>query len=514
MKPRLHKHSILLLFIALFVSCHESGKQERVVFIQDIQDWILPEYSLKSRHIRNEIDQLIQEEAKMYADAFTKKYYTGRGRFVWITRHGVGSNADTLLSYLNKVDEEGLKPSSFLVSNIEKDLKQLRSKEENEEDVNKLLGRLEFQLTKAYFRYAAGQRYGYTQPSHILNNIESEKSYPEASQRHHFGIHNETATDSFYLHAIQEVQTGNLGTFLGTIQPQIPLFKTMKEDFLTAKKAANEERARLARINMERARWRYPRPQGKYIWVNLAGFELTAVNEETDSVLSMRICGGAIAHKSPMLVSKISRLELNPYWNIPPSIIRHEIAPNHTGDTAYFSRHRYSIIDKKTHQSVSPMSLNAAQLNSGQYVVRQENGGGNSLGRIIFRFPNDYSVYLHDTNMPSAFRLATRAVSHGCIRLEKPLELAFFVMENLDSIQQDKIRMEVGKLPLTQWGKKYKEENPQAAERPKNRVYPIESGFAVFLDYYTLYPNHRGALEEHPDNYHYDTIIEKALDSF
>ena len=64
--------------------------------------------------------------------------------------------------------------------------------------------------------------------------------------------------------------------------------------------------------------------------------------------------------------------------------------------------------------------------------------------------------------MPSAFRQATRAVSHGCIRLEKPLELAFFVMENLDSIQQDRIRMEVGKAPLTQWGKRYREENPQA----------------------------------------------------
>lgn len=514
MKPLSPKHPILIFLIVLFVSCQENGKQQRVVLMQDIQDWILPEYSLKSRHIRNEIEQLTQDEPKMYADAFTKKYYAGRGHFVWITRHGVGDNADTLLSYLNKVDEEGLKPSSFFVSNIENDLHKLRNKEKNEEDVNRLMGRLEFQLTKAYLRYAAGQRYGYTLPSHILNNIESEKSYPEASQRHHFGIHNEMATDSFYLRAIQEVQAGNLGTFLGAIQPQIPLFNTLKQDFLTAKKAANEERARLARINMERARWRYPRPQGKYIWVNLAGFELTAVNEEKDSTLSMRICGGATAHKSPMLVSKIARLELNPYWNIPPSIIRHEIAPNHTGDTAYFSRHRYSIIDKKTRQSVSPASLSAAQLNSGQYVVRQENGGGNSLGRIIFRFPNDFSVYLHDTNMPSAFRQATRAVSHGCIRLEKPLELAFFVMENLDSIQQDRIRMEVGKAPLTQWGKRYREENPQAAERPKNRVYPIESGFSVFLDYYTLYPSYKGTLEEHPDNYHYDPIIEKALDKF
>ena len=87
-------------------------------------------------------------------------------------------------------------------------------------------------------------------------------------------------------------------------------------------------------------------------------------------------------------------------------------------------------------------------------------------------------------------------------------------MEDLDSIQQDRIRMEIGKAPVTQWGKKYRAENPQIEERPKHKTYPIESGFSVFLDYYTLYPNKEGTLEEHPDNYHYDTIIENALDSF
>ena len=288
----------------------------------------------------------------------------------------------------------------------------------------------------------------------------------------------------------------------------------MKQEYLSAKEKGDTERARLAWINMERARWRYPRPHDKYIWVNLAGFQLTAVNEKTDSTLTMRICGGAIAHKSPLLTSKITRLELNPYWNIPPSIIRHEIAPLHTGDTAYFTRHRYEIIDKKTRGIVNPATLSSAQLNSGQYVIRQTNGGGNSLGRIIFRFPNNYSVYLHDTNTPSAFRLATRAVSHGCIRLEKPLDLAFFIMEDLDSIQQDRIRMEIGKAPVTQWGKRYRVQNPQTEEKPKHKFYPVESGFSVFLDYYTLYPNREGVLEEHPDNYHYDTVLEKALRRF
>ena len=508
------KYLFPIFFIAMLISCQQNGKQGQFVFMKDIQEWILPKYSLKSRHIRNQIDLLTQKETTMYADAYTNKYYKEKGTFIWITRHGIDEKADTLISYLKSMEDEGFKPSSFRVTEIEKDLHKLRNRENDKEDINKLMGRLEFHLTQSFLRYAAGQRYGYVLPSYLFNNIESEKSLPEAAQRHHFGIPTETATDSFYLHAIQEARKGNLTSFFGQIQPTIPLYKKLKQEYLLTKKNGNKDRARLARINLERARWRYQRPQGKYIWVNLAGFQLTAVNEETDSVLSMRVCGGAVAHKSPLLVSKITKLELNPYWNIPPSIIRNEIAPLHSGDSAYFTKHRYNIIDKKTRQTVNPTTLSSSQLNSGQYLIRQENGGGNSLGRIIFRFPNNYSVYLHDTNTPSAFRLTTRAVSHGCIRLEKPLELAFFVMEDADSIQQDKIRMQIGKAPVTQWGKKYRAQNPPTGERPKNKIYPIESGFSVFLDYYTLYPNYDGTLEEHPDNYHYDAIIEKALDKF
>ena len=514
MKPS-HKHSILIFLIVMFTACQQKGEHTQFVYMQDIQEWVLSEYSLKSRHIRKETERLAQEEAKMYADAFTKKYYKGKKPFIWLTRQGVGENADTLLLHLRKsIADEGFKPSSFHLSALEKDIQTIRSKENGKKDINKLMGQTEYHLTQALLRFAAGERYGYTLPTHLFNNIESEKSLPDASQRLHFDIHAETAKDSFYLHAILQAQSGLLGDFLNEIRSQTSLYKLMKQEYLSAKKNNDTIRTRLARVNMERARWRYPRPQGRYVWVNLAGFELTAVNEEKDTTLSMRVCGGAKDHKSPMLISKITKLELNPYWVIPPSIVRNEIAPLHTRDTAYFAKHHYTIIDKNTHNTVVPASLSSSQLTSGRYTIRQENGSGNSLGRMIFRFPNNFSVYLHDTNLPSAFRLRTRAVSHGCIRLERPLDLAFFLMEDADSIQQDKIRMEIGKKPLTKWGKQYKEEHFQEGEKPKNKIYPITSGFTVFLDYYTLYPNREGLLEEHPDNYQYDLLIENALDRF
>ena len=94
------------------------------------------------------------------------------------------------------------------------------------------------------------------------------------------------------------------------------------------------------------------------------------------------------------------------------------------------------------------------------------------------------------------------------------LNLTDLLLEETDSIEQDRIRMQIGKAPLTKWGKKYIADNPQVNQRPKNRNYPIKTNYSVFLDYYTLYPNHEGKLEEHPDNYHYDPIIENALDRF
>ena len=115
---RLFRKLPLFLFIAMITSCQQDGKQLHIASMQDIKEWILPEYSLKSRHIRDQIYQLAQEAPAMYADAFTIKYYKAKGHFVWITRHGIDEKADTLLSYLRNVEEEGFNASSFFVSKI------------------------------------------------------------------------------------------------------------------------------------------------------------------------------------------------------------------------------------------------------------------------------------------------------------------------------------------------------------------------------------------------------------
>jgi len=499
------------LFVALFSACQFNDKDDSLsVSRDDLRDYDKPEYSLKSRHIRQDIQKILEgEHTQMYADNFTRAYYREERPFVWITRRGIDHRADTLLHWINHAKEQGMKPSDFHSKEITENLQALRNLDFAEKDVNQVMAALEYRLTQAYLRYSAGQRYGFTNPHHFMNHLLVEEVRGEKTiYRQLYDKKTPVARDSFYHVALSRLHEGTLSDFLQEIQPTDSLYKQLQHEYHRSE-GSNPARARLSRINMERARWRSPQPQGKYVWVNLAGFELTAVDERRDTSFTMKVCGGNRTHKTPLLSSAIRLVELNPYWIIPANIVRKEIVPRHTGDMDYFGRNRYRVIDKETGEEVSPEFLTGSELISGKYTVRQDNGEGNSLGRMIFRFPNNFSVFLHDTNNRGAFNREIRAVSHGCIRVQRPLDLAIFLMDKPDSIIIDKMRMAIDKAPLTHWGKQYLAENP---DHQRLGSYTYKPTIPVFLDYYTLYPNLKGELEEHPDVYHYDEELEKLLD--
>ncbi|MBQ0049859.1 MAG: L,D-transpeptidase family protein [Bacteroidales bacterium] len=464
------------------------------------------------------------DKGYMYADDFVKPLYaqtepqdgmTGQDSLYWVSEWGIDDRAEALLDWLDGVERQGLRRSSFHVEEIREDLasfRKLRPDSCTEEEVCVLLGRLEWRLTSAYARFAYGQRYGYTKPNAIFNKLLFDKS--ANSYRRIFDHEIDTPTDSLMKVAIEGVaDVASLNDFLAAQQPSDSLYAQLAQEYVRAKKAGETRRAELCRINLERARWRYPRPQhtGKYVWVNLSEQMLTAVDADHGKRLRMKVCFGNQSHKTPLLTSQINRLELNPYWVIPPSIVKNEIAPAHTGDAAYFSRNRYVAIHKETKAEVSPASLTRSDLLSGRYTLRQERGAGNALGRLIFRFPNRFSVYLHDTSSPGAFSKSTRTVSHGCVRVQKPLDLAIFLMDNPTDKLIDKIRVAIDKAPLTQEGRQYKE---TTAPDKYMKSHSFKPAIPVFLDYYTLYPDSTGKLTEHSDLYNYDKEVAKALDAF
>lgn len=471
---------------------------------------------------------------RMYADKYTKKHFLNEnenedaGGYVWISGDGVTCQADTLLRYLRTVEGFGFREESFFVDDIQADIDTVRAhylQDATQDSMNLVMARLEFNLTRAMLRYAYGQRYGYVKPHLLFNTLlrDADRDSSEVHYRWLFDIPCDEPSDSLMTELFDAVREERLHNALEELQPNSDTYRTMLGEYRRARDNGETRQARLARINLERSRWRYPQPEGgQYIWVNLAGYTLTAVDTERDTMMTMRICAGNQTHKSPMLMSSISYVELNPYWTVPMSIIRNEYCTRHIGDTAYFRRNNIHAIVKKTKEEVNPGTLTESDLRSGRYTLRQEKGDGNSLGRMIFRFKNRFSVYLHDTNNHGAFARQNRALSHGCIRLERPYELfRFFMGENPDSLRMDKVRMSIDLEPLSQRGKRWKENNPDAA--PMHSV-----GLAVrpklWIDYWTLAPSislqggsdssYQTQLVEYPDTYGYDREIERVIDAF
>ena len=524
---------LLFLIVTLMMSACQGGRFS-------LFDDEAPAYAIDTAVVQDFLANAADTmHIRMYADRYTRKHFQSveddaddDDRFVWISGDGVTCQADTLLRYLRTVGDLGFRQSSFSVDEIEADIDTLRAhylEDETQDSMSLTMARLEYNLTLAMLRYAYGQRYGYLKPHKLFNTLlrDADRDSSEVHYRWLFDIPCEEPSDTLMTLLFDAVRDERLHDLLEDLQPKSQIYQTMLCEYHRARENGERWRARLARINLERSRWRYPQPEGgQYIWVNLAGYTLTAVDTERDTMMTMRICAGNRTHKSPMLMSSISYVELNPYWVIPMSIIRKEICARHVGDAGYFSRNSIHAIEKKTKVELDAASLSEADLRSGRFILRQEKGAGNSLGRMIFRFPNRFSVYLHDTNNHGAFSRTDRALSHGCIRLEKPFELyRIFMGENPDSLRMDRVRMSIDLEPVSDVGRLWKEEHPDT--EPMHSV-----GLAVkpklWIDYWTLYRilspslSHDGEddqptgmqLKEYPDTYGYDQEIEKVLNAF
>ena len=188
-----------------------------------------------------------------------------------------------------------------------------------------------------------------------------------------------------------------------------------------------EEYIQRLRINMERLRWLPRNLSDRHILVNIAGFNLVAVERGKPS-LEMRIVVGRDYRSTPSFNSYISHIVLNPYWNVPRSIASKDLLPKQKHDPGFFASQGIKVYADHTHEfEIDPNMIDwYAVGNELPYALRQVPGMKNALGRMKFMFSNPFSIYLHDTPSKSLFKKDIRTFSSGCIRLEKPMELAEF----------------------------------------------------------------------------------------
>jgi murein L,D-transpeptidase YcbB/YkuD len=186
--------------------------------------------------------------------------------------------------------------------------------------------------------------------------------------------------------------------------------------------------ARVQQIDdaLERWRWMPTEFQQPPVLVNIPEFRLRAYSEDHQLALSMNVVvGKAAPTQTPVFTDDIRFIVFRPYWNVPPGILRRTVIPGIMKNSGYLARERFEVTDSSG-KLVSPNDDLVAGLRSGKYFVRQKPGPTNALGLIKFMFPNTYSVYLHSTPSTELFSRSRRDFSSGCIRLEKPAELAAF----------------------------------------------------------------------------------------
>lgn len=218
-----------------------------------------------------------------------------------------------------------------------------------------------------------------------------------------------------------------------------------------------EDRIRQIMINMERWRWIPKRMvpkslEQKFIWVNIPEYKLYIYEDpdgEPDAerqykqVMDMRVIVGKTMHSTPIFSDKVEYVVMAPFWNVPNTIVAAEIKPHMLSNQGWLASQNMEVVTRdKARQPVSPSSIDWASVTEDNfnYLVRQKPGPKNSLGTIKFLFPNEYAVYLHDTPADALFSQTSRDFSHGCVRVEHPVELAKYLLKEQPEWDETKIR--------------------------------------------------------------------------
>lgn len=254
------------------------------------------------------------------------------------------------------------------------------------------------------------------------------------------------------------------------------------------------QRVRQIELTLERLRWT-PLLQGRrMVVVNVPEFMLRAYTVRPDGVdiaLEMKIIvGKALDTRTPLFDEDMLRIEFSPYWNIPRSITVNETLPRLRADPAYFEQQGLEFVTSERTVINTLSEANLASVEQGGWRIRQRPGPKNALGAIKFIFPNNGNIYLHHTPAPSLFARERRDFSHGCIRVEAPVALAQFVLQEDPQWTEERIR--------------------DAMDSGKSRTFNLREPLPVLIAYDTVVVKN-GAVYFYEDLYGHDRLLDKAL---
>lgn len=298
-----------------------------------------------------------------------------------------------------------------------------------------------------------------------------------------------------------------------------------------------EQYVKTIKINLERFRWIDYTKTSQYLLVNIPDFKVFAI-ENGKKLFDIKVCTGIkrasnfqernkIYKKTkklrdkpddwetPVLYSQISYMVLNPTWTVPASIIREEILREVKKDSNYLHMKNFKVYKEGVEidlREVDTKEFSSAKI---PYTIVQDPGAGNALGKIKFMFNNPFGVYLHDTPTRAPFGKSNRAVSHGCVRVEKPIMLAEYLLGNHSKWNVDYLKIEIGQ--------RVDDRNIVAEYQSKRSALRRNSSFGktteivlerklpLYIDYYTSWVDEDGYLNIREDVYRKDKVLTEYM---
>lgn len=553
--------TILITAGAIFSSCNQSGVKhgkthwfkEYTVFNKDDYENFIKE------KLSNDTDSslLHKIERLFYFDRDFKPFWTEEGL--------QEKKVEELLDFFENATKHGISPNFFDFDLITANIDSLKKgKVPDNTALYAYLFDLEFTFTSNYVKYASAMAFGATDPK----VVHGGKWYYETLQPDSAFIAELLDNISDFADNLKKEQPSS--DEYKALQSELDQFYRWKNDSATVDAYKNivpdgdvpdsataykmthpNEHIKKISANLERLRWKFKHNKSDdtvCIVVNIPDYQYF-VYQKDSLVINRKVCCGRtqdpkghperikdglilpFKSETPLMFSYINSLTLNPEWNIPYDIIKNEYYPKLVkSSTACIQREHIYIKDSRTGEYVHPETIDWSKVPRSNipYRLHQTSGSYNALGRVKFVFANSESVYLHDTNNKGAFSRRRRALSHGCVRVEQPLELAEWVykVNEFDTNYIERIHIIMGNEPTTEKGEKYLEEreeketeyyenlseyNRQFYRKLRPTSISLKKRIPLFIEYRTCYLDRNGEVQYRDDVYYKDDNIFRTL---
>ena len=408
-----------------------------------------------------------------------QNFYESMGHgLVWLHDSELTNQARELIAILQGADKKGLNPEDYDGQKWPTRVQALQGKSPESD-----LIRFDLALTVSAMRYVSDLHVGRVDPHEVGLDYDVDAKRINLAE--------------FLKRNV--VDTSDVAAAFQKLEPPFPEYQQTEKALEGYQEQARDDEAahksltaKIDRLELALERWRWI-PLGsaqRVIVVNIPEFQLRAYDEEYNPALTMRVLVGKANGKNdtPLFGGRMRTVIFRPYWNVPPSIERAELLPRIERDPGYIASHAYEVVDANGRVAGGNV---VSGLLSGRLGIRQRPGGHNAMGLVKFVFPNEYDVYMHDTPMVKLFSKERRDLTHGCIRVQKPEDLAEWALRSNSGWSRDEIH----------------------AAMQGSRTVPVnlDSPISVFLVYMTAMADENGDVHVFDDIYGRDEALRRAL---